>query len=162
MHMQIRPHACGLISTFYAQLLNPPPYISLHYAVKGERNLGLQIEAKDCSDIWAASKSASQNTVTLETNYKVLMCWYLVPAWIAKYPPNYSHTCFLGCSDAGTHHYTWWSCHLAQAFWAEIFCILSTLFDNPLDPDPATDLLNKKPLDITRLQFKLLLQVTST
>lgn len=47
-------------------------------------------EAKGWSEIWEATKSVLQNIVALETNYKVLISWYLVPAWIAKYMSTYS------------------------------------------------------------------------
>lgn len=94
-------------------------------------------------------------------NYKVLMRWYLVPAQVAKFLPSYSPTCFRGCSDSGTHPHIWWSCPTVQLFWAEIFHIISTLFNCTLDPDPATAILNQKPLAVTSQQFKLLLQVTT-
>lgn len=125
-------------------------------------DLGLQLEAKDWSEIWEATKSASQNRVALEMNYKVLMRWYLVPAWIAKYMSTYSPNCFCVSTDAGTHHHIWWTCPLVQTFWTAIFHILSTLFNCPLNLNPAMTLLNKKTLEETRPQFKLLLQITDT
>lgn len=80
----------SLISAFYAQLLEPPPHTSIHYAAKWERDLGLQLDAKDWTDIWESTKSAFQIIVALEMNYKVLMHWSLVPVWIAKFLPTYS------------------------------------------------------------------------
>lgn len=53
------------------------PHTSLHYVTKWENYLGLQLDAKDWSDIWTPNKSASQNVVALEANYKFPM--HLVP-----------------------------------------------------------------------------------
>lgn len=49
------------------------------------------------------SLSGKQNVVASETNYKVLLCWYLVPARISKYLPSHPPICFYGCTDRGTH-----------------------------------------------------------
>lgn len=39
--------------------------------------------------------------------------------------------------------------------------MITTFIGNTIVPDPAIALLNKKPPDVTYLQFKLLLQVTT-
>lgn len=67
------PHTRGLISDLSAQLIDPPPLPSIHYVTKWENDLGFQLDVKDWTDIWEATKLASQNIVALETNYKVLM-----------------------------------------------------------------------------------------
>lgn len=97
--------------------------------------MGLQLNTKDWAEIWEATKSASQNIVALETNYKVLTRWYLVPAQLAKSLPTYHPNCFCGCPDAGMHLHIWCTCPLVQTFWTEIFHILPILFKGLLDPN---------------------------
>lgn len=126
------------------------------YASKWKRDINLTLASADCAHIWQETKSASPNIVALETNYKVLTRWYLVPTRISKFLLHYSPQCFRGCTAPGTHAHIWWKCPTMQTFWTEVFKILSTLFETSLNPDPAVALLNK-PLAVTHHQFKLLL-----
>lgn len=99
--------------------------------------------------------------MSLETNYKVLTRWYLVPTRISKFFPQYPSHYFRGCTVPGSHVHIWWECPKVSSFWSEIFKILSTMFKVSLTPDPTVALLNSKPQTITHRQFKLLLFVTT-
>lgn len=154
------PHAPGLISLLYAHLTSPPNNLP-PYTAQWSADLALHLDTEDWSDIWSNTKISSQNIIAQEANYKVLMRWYLVPARIAKFLPNYPANCFRGCNEQGTHAHIWWSCSIAQEFWAAIFQIASTLFQHPIEPDPAIALLNLIPSDFTRSQTRLLLQLTT-
>lgn len=119
----------------------PPSYTS-----KWETDLNLTPDAFDWVQIWKDTKSATPNIIALETNYKVLTRWYLVPARVSKFLPQYPPQCFRGCSDPGTHLHIYF---------------LSTMFGTTIQLDPSVALLNNKPRNITQLQFKLLLNVTT-
>lgn len=155
------PHRRGLISDLYAQLLShisssPPTYIN-----KWERDLQLQPENINWTQIWQATKSASPNIVALETNYKVLTRWYLVPARSSKFSSQYTSHCFRGCPFLGTQVHIWWECKIVRFFWSEVFKILSNIFKITLPPNPTTALLNSKQHALSHRQFKLMLFVTT-
>lgn len=82
-----------------------------------------KLDSFECNQIWSSTKAASPNILALEASYKVLTKWYLVPARVAKYVPNYSAQCFRGCSELGTLFHIWWLCPKAQIFWKEIFTL---------------------------------------
>lgn len=113
------PHVRGLILSLYQQLNvnldNSPP----SYTNKWAQDLERTLEITDWSNIWMANKSSSPNILALDTSYKVLARWYLVPTRIAKYVPSYLGLCFQGCSDLGTHLHVWWQCPIALE---EHFC----------------------------------------
>lgn len=92
--------------------------------------LDLHLQPKDLN--WVQIWQATPNIVGLETNYKVLTRWYLVPAKIAKVSPQYSSHCFHGSNTTGTQAHTWWECPIVSSFWMEVFKIISTLFSTPL------------------------------
>lgn len=122
----------------------------------------ITLEGADWNHIWLATKSSCQNSVAIETNYKVLTRCYLVPARIAKYVPQYPSACFRGCSTQGHVHHIWCSCPIVQTFWSNLFSMLSTLFDTALQqPYPSIAILNLKLPNLSQCQFKLLLQVTT-
>lgn len=153
------PFAKGTISSLYNQLygvanLNRPSYVQ-----RWEEDLGRTLEDTDWSNIWLTSKSSSPNILALETNYKVLTRWYLVPARVAKYSPNTSALCFRGCPEIGTHLHIWWTCPVIQTFWKEVFVIASKIFKKIIQPDPYLTLLNLKPEWLTLSQFKLMIQL---
>lgn len=130
---------------------------------KWDTNLHFQLEELNWAQIWQATKSATPKIVALETNYKVLTRWYLVPARISKFCPQYSAHCFRGCTAPGeTYVHIWWECPIVSSFWLEVFQILSTMFSITLPSDPAVALLNSKPHHITHCQFKLPLFITTT
>lgn len=98
------PHRRGLTSNLYAQLLSQISSSPPTYTNEWESDLQLQPEDINWTQIWQATNSASQNIVTLETNYKVLTRWYLVPA------------SFRGCPTLGTRVHIWWECKIARSF----------------------------------------------
>lgn len=153
------PHAKGMISTLYAQLVNQPETEKPSYVQKWEGDLERTLETTEWNQIWLTTKSASPNILAIEANYKVLIRWYLVPVRIAKYVHNYSTECYRGCSDPGTHFHIWWSCPKAQIFWKAIFTIASKMLGISITPDPAMALINRKPEFLTHNQFKLLIQL---
>lgn len=69
--------------------------------------------------------------LVLETNYKVITRWYLVPARIAKILPSYPSNCFRGCTDLGTHG-IWWTCSTVSSYWSEAFGMLCFIERPPL------------------------------
>lgn len=75
--------------------------------------------------IWLATKNSSPNCFALETNFKVLARWYLVPARVAKFVPSYPEYCFRGCTSPGTHFHIWWQCPIVQIFWKKNFDMAS-------------------------------------
>lgn len=101
------------------------------------------------------------NIAALATNYKVLTRWYLVPARIHKFLPQYPPHCFRGCSEAGTHFNIWWYCSIVQSFSLDVFAILSKHFATSRLPEPAVAFLNSKPMSLTYCQFKRLLFVST-
>lgn len=122
------PHTKGLISNIYAQLISKSDSSPPTYVAKWESDLGFSLETTKWDTIWTTTKSSSQNIAALETNYKVLTRWYLVPTRIAKFAPNYSSSCFRGCTEPGSHFHTWWTCPIIKRFWEIIFRMISTLF----------------------------------
>lgn len=129
------PHVRGLKLILYQQLNvnldnSLPPYTD-----KWAQDLQHTFEVADWSRIWMATKSASPNISALETNYKVLSCWYLVPARITKFVPLYSESCFRGCSDPGTDLHVWWQCPITQEFWQAIFAMASKALETNLGQD---------------------------
>lgn len=155
------PHRRGLIADLYTQLLTHTSSTPPSYTSKWETDLNLTPDTLDWVQIWKDTKSATPNIIALETNYKVLTRWYLVPARVSKLLPQYPPQCFRGCSDPGTHLHIWWTCPIAQAFWSKIFYFLSTMFGTTIQLDPSVALINNKSRNITQLQFKLLLNVTT-
>ena len=143
----------------YSQLLTSSFTGKLSYVSKWEKDLELELEASECKQIWNCTKSASLNESAIETNYKVITRWYLVPARIAKYVQNYPEHCFRGCSSTGTYFHIWWSCPIAQSFWSEIFHIINILSEKKISLDPKTALLNLKPDNLSLTQFKLIIQL---
>lgn len=155
------PHRSGLMSDLYAQLLShitssPPTYTN-----KWEMDLHLQSEDINWTHIWQATKSASPIIVALETNYKVLTRWYLVPDRIHKFSSQYPSHCFRGCSALGTHVHIWWECNIVRSFWSEVFDVLSTMFKVLLLPKPTTTLLNSKLNALSHRQLKRIFFVTT-
>lgn len=120
------PHAPGIISRLYNHLTSPPVNLP-SYTAQWSTDLQIEHDAEDWVDIWTNTKSSSHNIVALEANYKVLMSWYLVPARVSKFLPNYSPMCFRGCGERGTHVHIWWSCPIVKQFWTIIFHMASTL-----------------------------------
>lgn len=153
------PHSRGIISILYSHLLVQTNNNEPQYTQKWEKDLNRKLDNSEWNQIWNTTKAASSNILAIETSYKVLMRWYLVPAKIAKYVPNYSAQCFRDCSEPGTLFHIWWSCPKAQTFWKEIFEIASNLFDRIIPFDPAIALINLKPLNLTYVQFNLLVQL---
>lgn len=153
------PHSRGLISSLYSQLLNNPDVDTPNYVRKWETDLGRTLNQSEWSEIWSVTKSFSANIIAIESSYKVLSRWYLVPARIAKFTPNYPAFCFRGCTEIGTHVHIWWNCSIATVFWKEIFSLASKMFEIDITPDPVIAILNLKPACLTRKQFKLFLQL---
>lgn len=150
----------GIISRLYNHLTSPPASLP-SYTAQWSKDLQIELDVEDWVNVWTNTKSSSHNIVALEANYKVLMRWYLVPARISKFLPNYSPLCFRGCGERGTHLHIWWSCPLVKQFWTIIFRVVSTLLRDTLDPDPSLVLLNHVQGDYTRAQLRLLLQFTT-
>ena len=123
--------------------------------------MNISIDAKDWSNIWLATKNSSPNCFAVETNYKVLTRWYLVPARIAKFAPAYSPNCFRGCDAPGTHFHIWWQCPVVKEFWSSIFRMASKALVKNISPDPATALLNLKPATLTNTRFQLLIHLST-
>lgn len=153
------PHSRGMISSIYSQISTNPGLEKPPYARKWEEDLEKSLDMADWSKIWTATKSSSPNILAVETNYKVLTRWYLVPSRLAKFAPTQAAQCFRGCSDPGTHMHIWWSCPTVQTFWGKIFEIASRMFELKLQPDPVIALLNLKPDCLTHNQFKLFTQL---
>lgn len=152
------PHAPGIISKLYTHLTTTSSHLS-SYTTCWINDLNVSLEQEDWDDIWATTNSSSQNITAVETNYKVLLRWYMVSARIAKYLPTYPPTCFRGCGEQGTYVHIWWTCPVVQRFWVEIFKILSTLLKRLATPDPAFALLNHCPPDLTKAQSKLAIYI---
>lgn len=105
------PHAPRIISRLHCHLNSPPSSIS-SYAAQWPKDLKIDLVIKDWDDIWATTKSSSQNIIALKTNYKVLVRWYLVPVRI--FVPGCSPVCFWGYGQVGTHKHIWWTCPVVQ------------------------------------------------
>lgn len=108
------PHARGLISTIHYTLLIKSDVKLPFYVVKWEKDLDRTIDKTEWSAIWSNITSFSPNVIDIETTYKVLSRWYLVPATIAKFAPDYSGLCFRGCSEQGTYIHMWWNCSIIK------------------------------------------------
>lgn len=115
------PHIRGPISLLYQQLISKSDENLPSYTAKWALDMNRTFDNKDWSNIWLATKSSSPNSYAIETNYKVLARWYLVPARIAKFIPTYPPNCFRGCDSLGTHFHIWWQCPIVQEFWKNIF-----------------------------------------
>lgn len=83
------PPRKGLISALYSHLLESPNATPFSYVTKWERDLGTTLDLTEWIHIWQATKSSSLNIAALETHYKVLTRWYLIPARNAKYVLQY-------------------------------------------------------------------------
>lgn len=78
------PHIRGFISILYNQLNMISSESLPPYATKWAQDINREFDNQDWSNIWLATKTSSTNCFAVETNYKVLASWYLVPARIAK------------------------------------------------------------------------------
>lgn len=155
------PHIRGLISILYFQLNMISSEFLPSYTTKWAQDMNRVFNKQDWSNIWSATKTSSPNCFAVETNYKVLARWYLVPARIAKFVPTYSPNCFRGCDTAGTHFHIWWQCPVVEEFWKNIFLMASKALEITIPPDPATALLNLKPTILTHTQFQLFIQLST-
>lgn len=155
------PHVRGLISCVYQILITNSNMNIPSYTVKWAQAMGRIFDNNDWSNIWLDTKSSSPNCFALETNFKVLVRWYLVPARIAKFTPSYPNNCFKACSSPGTHFHIWWDCPVAQEFWEKIFAMASKALDISITPDPAIALPNLKPASLTMVQFKILIHINT-
>lgn len=122
-----------------------------------ERDLNRTFDQADLSSIWQATKSSSPNIAPLETNYKVLTRWYLVPSRIHKLLPQYLPHCFCGYNETGTLLYIWWDCPIAQAFWSDFFNLNKTICHPPTtqtnsgSPEQQTHVLDLSPVQTTTI-----------
>lgn len=147
------PHIRGLISLLYHQCNVTSGETLPSYAIKWAQDINQKLDDKDWSNIWLATKTSSPNCFAVETNYKVLMRWYMVPARIAKFAPSYSPNCFRGCDMPGTHYHIWWQCPVVKVFWNNIFLMASKALEITIPPDPTMAILNLKPTRLTHTQF---------
>lgn len=116
------------------------------HVFKWKKDLDRTIENSEWSAIWSSIKSFSPN---IETVYKVLSRWYLVPVTIAEFAPDHSGLCFHGCSEHGTYIHMWWNCSFIQKFGKNVFH-LPQMFESTIAPDPEWALLNIKPDFLTQ------------
>lgn len=68
---------------------------------------------------------------------------------------------FFGCGEPSSYLYIWWTCPQLQSFWSEVFHILSQLFGITIQSDPQIAPLNSSSLELTKNQFKFLLQIAT-
>lgn len=134
-------HKRGTVSTLYRSLglpqsLSPPPY-----ARKWEKDLGVPLPQANWKASWESIAHSSYNITTLETNYKILLRWYLTPDRVAKFDPSQPDTCFRGCPEKGTFFHTWWTCKVAQAFWKKTLLLVHRLLRINLPTCPKVLLL---------------------
>lgn len=122
---------------------------------KWENDLGKPIAEKDLKLIWYTTAHCSINTATVESNYKLLMRWYLVPQRLAKLnpAPAVSDKCFRDCLSTGTLLHKWWDCPKIKQFWTDIYQIIFTLFGKQLPKNQQEALLNLKPKNFTNNSF---------
>lgn len=77
------PAAPGTISLIYSSLNSSRTLASLSYARKWKQDLS-PIDLADWSKAWTSIAKCSFNMLTLEAAYKLLLCWYWVPANMAR------------------------------------------------------------------------------
>lgn len=65
--------------------------------VKWKRDLGEDVEIEYWFQIWETNALCFINTTAVESNYKLLMQWYMVPQRSAKFAPTSSANCFCSC-----------------------------------------------------------------
>lgn len=71
----------------------------LPYIVKWEEDLDDHLQRHKL--VQRTSKSLIKTSIN-KANYKVLLCWYMVPTKLASYVPGASPKCFTGCRQEGT------------------------------------------------------------
>lgn len=150
------PHAPGVISHLYSHLTSPLSKLP-SYTAQWARDLEIDLVLEDWDAIWVTTKSSTQNILALETNYKVLMRWYLVLVRIDKFLSGYSPLCFRECDQEGTH-LSGGNAPSCSKFGLK-FSKWPPLVNFTLDPDPSLALLNHNTLASTKPQFCFILQL---
>lgn len=125
-------------------LLLNPTQTPHHMWISGGMGLGFSLEAADSDKIWITTKVILTNHICLRD--KSQSPPPPVPVRIAKYAPNYSSSCLRGRGDLWSHLHTWWDCPVPKHFWKDVFFMISTLFEIPINPDQSWSIvINRDP-----------------
>lgn len=90
------------------------------YIREWEKYLGREFSGAQLAHLYQLTHSSSTESRTLETNYKILTCWYRVPAVLSRIYSSISDRCWRGCGLCGTLLHLWWECLRIRLFWEEI------------------------------------------
>lgn len=101
-----------------------------------ERDLILEFTTDQLTHLYQLIHSSSIDPKTLETNYKILSCWYQVPADLARIYPFTPEHCWRGCGNRAMLHHLWWDCPVIRPFWVDIRSQIKDILglDIPLSP----------------------------
>lgn len=78
------------------------------YMVKWEQDRQENLKLEEWQSIAQAASKSLINTSIIETNYKVLLRWYMVLTRLATYILGASPKCFRSCGQDGTIYNIWW------------------------------------------------------
>uniref|UniRef100_A0A803JBX6 Reverse transcriptase zinc-binding domain-containing protein n=1 Tax=Xenopus tropicalis TaxID=8364 RepID=A0A803JBX6_XENTR len=150
------PYSKGLISNLYNLLAGIHLQDPLPYTQAWCKDLNTTITDENWTQIWQTTASCSRNTSLLETTYKVLMRWYMVPSRLHKINPQISKDCFRRCGHTGSMFHIWWDCPNVQRYWSRIYNIIYSVTQINLRKDPQNALLNGKIPNLNRYTRSLI------
>lgn len=154
------PHSPGLISQLYLQLVGASLSLYPTYVTQWEKELGAGLNDGNWSGVWLSTARIATMMAALETNYKLLLSWYLVPEHISKAVLGYPSSCFRGCPDGGSQAHIWWTCPMVRRFWLWIRGNIDMSMGVFLDA--YVFLFNYKPDVLHTDQFRLLQHVLTS
>lgn len=125
------------------------------YARTWEEDLRGSWTSKDWFRGWDRSYKGIYNISLIEASLKVMARWYYVPAKLAMFYPGTSPSCFRDCKLEGTMLHVWWTCPRIRTYWKKIFCMMGSLLNIRIAPDPTIALLNHTILNLPKSSQKL-------
>uniref|UniRef100_A0A803JGN5 Reverse transcriptase zinc-binding domain-containing protein n=1 Tax=Xenopus tropicalis TaxID=8364 RepID=A0A803JGN5_XENTR len=133
----------GLISSIYCSLTTPEEkdFAKHSYMLKWEHTIGKELSFTEWSKIWDNLRKTSACVTHKETNYKILMHWYMTPVRLHTIYPNSPSTCWRQCGEEGTIEHIFWRCPAIREYWTQILTLLESLLGGNLQLDPLTFLL---------------------
>lgn len=144
----------GHISEIYTVLTNSS--IKQVCMLKWEADLQENIELDEWHVIAQEASKSLINTSIIETNYKVLLRWCMVPARLATYVPTASPLCFRSCGQEGTMYHVWWQCPKVRRYSIRVYNFIYTLTQVNLVKSPKQALLGGRVERVSKPQRRLI------